>query len=347
MLLGLPVALVLGHWALMGKNPPRPFEALKLASVLLAMIVAAMGWLGYYDYRAFRDPRTLPYTINRATYARAPYFIWQPLRTEPFYRHEEMRSFYEWESRDFYKYHSPASFVPSNLKTAWRNTQFFAGFALLAPLLMLRRLFLDRRIRFLILCVLVLMAGSSIMIFVLPHYLAPFTAAFYAIGLQAMRHLRLWAPEGRPAGAAIVRLTVILCVMLAGVRLFSRPLGLSVPQWPSGGWFWTWAGPEHFGTERAGIETYLEHLPGGQLAIVRYAHKREPLNQWVYNAADIDASKVVWAGEVNSASDRELLDYYRDRKAWLIEPDETPARVSPYPLPPPVGPDKSAMSRIQ
>ena len=341
MLLCLSVAVVIGHWVMFGEDRPQPFKVLKLVSIPLALIVAALVWLGYYDYRAFGNPLTLPYTINRATYATAPYFVWQPLRPEPFYRHEEMRLFYEWESKDISKVYSPASFVPSNLKTAWRNTQFFAGFALLPPLLMLPRLFLDRRIRFLMLCVLVLMAASSIMMYVLPHYLAPFTAAFYAIGLQAMRHLRLWAPEGRPAGAAIVRLTVTLCVMLAGLRLFAGPLELGVPQWSSGGWFWTWAGPEHFGTERAGIENYLEHLPGKQLAIVRYAHKRVPQDQWVYNSADIDVSKVVWAGEVDPGSDRELLNYYCDRKAWMIEPDQTPARVSPYPILPPLAGSKS------
>ena len=36
---------------------------------------------------------------------------------------------------------------------------------------------MDRRIRFLVLCVLVLTAGMAIEIFLLPHYMAPFTAA--------------------------------------------------------------------------------------------------------------------------------------------------------------------------
>jgi hypothetical protein len=40
----------------------------------------------------------------------------------------------------------------------------------------------------------------TIQVFLLPHYFAPFTAAFDAIGLQAMRHLRLWKPQGRQAG---------------------------------------------------------------------------------------------------------------------------------------------------
>jgi hypothetical protein len=333
MLLGLPVALVLGHWAFLGKNRPRGFELLKLASGPLAMTIGALAWLGYYDYRAFGSPLTLPYTINRATYATAPYFIWQSPRPEPVYRHAEMRGFYEWESKDVPKVHSPASFVSDNIQKAWFVLQFFAAYTLLPPLIMLPRLFLDRRIRFLILSVLVLMAGALMMVYLLTHYVAPFAAAFYAIGLQAMRHLRVWTPEGRPVGRAMVRLTVVLCIVLAGVRLLSGPLNLTVSEWPFNQSCLMWYGPDHWGQERAHIEMTLQHLPAKQLGIVRYARKREPLNQWVYNSADIDASKVVWAGEVDPVSDRELLNYYRDRQVWLIEPDETPARVSPYPIP--------------
>jgi len=54
------------------------------------------------------------------------------------------------------------------------------------------------------------------------------------------------------------------------------------------------------------------------------------LDEWVYNDADIDGSKLIWAREMDAAKNVELLDYYRGRKAWLIEPDETPVRVSPY-----------------
>jgi len=54
-------------------------------------------------------------------------------------------------------------------------------------------LFGNRRVRFLVLCDTVLAAGMSIEIFVLPHYLAPFTATFYGIALQAMRHFRVWS----------------------------------------------------------------------------------------------------------------------------------------------------------
>ena len=198
---------------------------------------------------------------------------------------------------------------------------------------MIRRVFLDKRMRFLIVCVLILAAGMVIEIFLIPHYVAPFTAVFYAIGLQAMRHLRVWRPGDKPAGATMVRLLVTICLIGAGLRLFPGPLHLALPEWPASSWTDRWYGPDHFGTERARVETGLETLPGKQLVIVRYTAQHNPLNEWVYNAPDIDASKVVWARDMGSAHNLELMHYYPDRKVWLVEPDAIPAVVSPYTLP--------------
>jgi hypothetical protein len=197
---------------------------------------------------------------------------------------------------------------------------------------MLPRVLLDHRIRFLVLCVLVLMAGQLVEVFLFPHYLAPFTAAFYAIGLQAMRHLRLWTPGDQPVGMTLARLTVTLCIVLAGVRLCAEPLHLGLPVWP-GAWASEWyCLDSRSGTARAQVETRLEQMPGRQLVIVRYATDHNSLDEWVYNAADIDGSKVIWAREMDQAENLELIRYYKDRTVWMVEPDTKPARVSLYPL---------------
>jgi hypothetical protein len=94
-----------------------------------------------------------------------------------------------------------------------------------------------------------------------------------------------------------------------------------------------WYGPELYGTERAQIETRLDQLPGKQLVIVRYSSTHNTLDEWVYNRADIAAAKVIWAREMDDASNRELLNYYPDRKAWLVQVDAKPATLTPYPAP--------------
>jgi hypothetical protein len=331
MLLCLPVAFVLGRWMLFGKNRPSAAVQIRCAAAPLALIVAAGVWMGYYDYRAFGSPLTLPYTVNRNMYAMAPYFVWQSQRPEPAYRHEVMRHFYYvGELRGVEKYHSLIGFASESLLKATRGVLFFAGIALLLPLVMLRRVLMDRRIRFLVLCVLILTAGMAIEIFLLPHYMAPFTAAFYAIGLQAMRHLRLWRPEGQPVGMTMVRLTVTVCFVMAGLRLYAGPLHFRLPEWPASLWNFSWYGPGHFGTERAQMEAGLEQLPGGQLVIVRYSAAHNPFDEWVYNAPDIDGSKVIWARGMQAAEDLELIQHYKNRKVWLVLPDKEPAEVSPY-----------------
>jgi hypothetical protein len=84
----------------------------------------------------------------------------------------------------------------------------------------------------------------------------------------------------------------------------------------------------------------LEHLPGRQLLIVRYTPTHNPLDEWVYNAANIAASPVIWAREMQTADNLELIRYYKDRTVWLIEPDKHPAEISPYPSP---GPERAAV----
>ncbi|MGA2085425.1 MAG: hypothetical protein ABSG60_07900 [Terracidiphilus sp.] len=334
LLLCLPVSVVLGRWIFFGKNRPSAAVLIRRAAFPLAVIVAAGAWMGYYDYRAFGSPLILPYTIARNTYAVAPYYVWQSPRPVPNYRHEEMRRFYtEREPKGLSEPGTLPGFLSQNLPKLAEGLVFFAGFALLPPLIMLPRVLLDRRIRFLVLCVPIWIAGIVICITFVPHYLAPYTAAAYAIGLQSMRHLRFWKPEGRPAGKAFVRLTVTLCILMAGLRLSAEPLHLTPRPFPLGGWLCWWWGPGNFGAERARIEADLEQLPGKQLIIVRYSPQHEPWNEWVYNAADIDGSKVIWAREMDAANNVELMRYYKDRHVWLVQPDSQSEEVSPYPMP--------------
>ncbi len=331
MLLCLPVAIALGRWLWDAQNRPSLSVIFRRTALPLLLLVAAAAWLGYYDYRAFGNPLTLPYTVNRATYAMAPYFIWQTPRPEPVYRNETMRNFYNFELDDFNHTRSIGGMLSQTVIKLARAILFFAGIGLIPPIFMLRRALIDRRIQFLTLCIFTMIAGTAISVFMLPHYLAPFTAVFYAIGLQATRHLRVWRPEGRAMGLALVRASLSICLIVACLRVFDCPLKIPIPEWGDSIWNGEWYGPDHFGTDRAMLEQELSSLPGKQLVLVRYLPNHWPYDEWVYNAADINDSKVIWARAMDPTNDEELIKYYKDRHVWLVEPDTQPVKVTPYP----------------
>lgn len=330
-LLCLPVAIRLGVWLVSGKALPSLGALLRMAALPLALIVGALCWLAYYDYRNFGSPTTLPYTVNRATYAIAPYFVWQNAHPEPRYRHAELRRFYRFEAGMFVPDHSVLKIAKMHAITGSAVLTFFCGFALLPPLFFVPGAFTDRRIRFLSVCLLLLVAGLSVEVFLTPSYLAPFTAAIYGLGIQAMRHLSHWRLKGDRVGRAILRVSVLICVVMVALRPFNRMLGMPVQEWPLLDWNFRWYGPDHFGADREGVQEKLEGLAGKQLAIVRYSPTHPPLEEWVYNSADINGSKVVWTRDMGAAANRDLLHYYEDRKIWLVEPDRTPPLVVPYP----------------
>jgi hypothetical protein len=79
----------------------------------------------------------------------------------------------------------------------------------------------------------------------------------------------------------------------------------------------------------------LDTMGGKHLVLVRYSREHHPGNEWVYNGADIDASPVVWARELDRESNARLIEYFGDRHIWLVEPDAPTPRLVPYSEAPP------------
>ena len=327
LLLTTPVLLYLGRWLFRQENTPPAAVMLRRLVPSLLLIVCTFCWMAYYNHRVFGNAFTEPYSVDRTTYAIAPHFVWQAPHHPPAYRHKVMRDFYAgWELDQYKKLHSVHGFVRETVWKFLRAVLFFAGLSLLPVAFALPWALADRRMRFLWICVLFLTAGMLFETWLIPHYLAPFTAAFYALGLQCARHLRAWRSSGKRVGVAVVRFLVTACILLVCLRIAAKPLHLRLGSWPTTCWF----GAEGFGDARAHVQAALEQHPGAQLAIVRYSTNHDPVDEWVYNAADIDRSKVIWAREMGGGQDRELLDYYKDRTVWLVQPDQNPAIVSRY-----------------
>jgi len=175
------------------------------------------------------------------------------------------------------------------------------------PLLMLPWTLRDRRMRFWLFACPVFLLGLALERYTQPHYLAPFLGVLFVLLLQGMRHL--WVSRW---GRYVVGVVVLACVGGFVQQVVS-------PRMPY---------PYPGNLQRARILRQLEGTAGQHLVLVHYGAEHDVLQEWVYNRADIDGAKVVWAREMSPAEDRELKSYFRDRKIWVVDADAAEPRLT-------------------
>ncbi len=172
------------------------------------------------------------------------------------------------------------------------------------------------------------------------HYIAAVTCLFVLVSVTGLRLLSLVSIRGVPSGADAARLLLFLCVahfaFWYGAHLFDDA------DWSKAmRRYETWDAINHQNPERRiYINRQLAQMSGKQLVFVRYWPQHIFQDEWVYNAADIGASKVVWARDLGPQEDEQLRHYYADRTAWLLEPDALPPKLSNYVSQPAKEPEK-------
>ncbi|MDP9114477.1 MAG: hypothetical protein M3O20_12455, partial [Acidobacteriota bacterium] len=329
------VSAVILLWCLRKLHTPLRVVCLNVALPALAVLGVCAAGIAYNDYRVTGDALTLPYQAHDRQYAMASLFAPAPLRPEPVYRHAIMRKFWaEWNVGQWTDARTSPRIV-SLVKLLVIGSFFFPFWALMVPVLLwpyaLRTL--EEQATVLLLVVMLLMIAPVIA--AQPHYVAAFAGVFYLRFLHSVKRLWSWRQWGKPVGRILASglLALIfgqLWVNLAGNfgsgkdrdgypfgrDIYSRGLAIRTAS---------------FAAERYSMLQRLEQLPGRQLVMVRYAPEHDPQNDWVYNEADIDASRVVWAREMGPKQDEPFFEYFYDRKVWLLEPDLSPPKLSRCP----------------
>jgi hypothetical protein len=330
----VPIAVALFVWMTGKKGPPLRRLMRRLLLPMGLSLAIAFGAMSYYFWRVTGSPFRIPYQVNIATY-HLVYFPWQKLDPTAKYNHDVMREFYQgapvagqYGLAHLHPVRSlllkPAPFWLFYLGPAL-TLPFFAWFAIRVHGRF--RWPMSRKSRFLLLVCGATFVGLALPIYLPPaHYSAALTAAVYALLLQALRSMRLWRPNGQPTGRFLVRAVLIICFVLLPLRAAAPLLHIQL----SPTVIHTWYSTDFHNIDRARLLGDLEKNQEKQLVIVRYRPDHEILEEWVYNGADIDGSKVVWARDMGGAKNRELIDYFKDRRVWLVQPDEKPVRVTPY-----------------
>lgn len=319
LLLTLPVVVALLLWVF-SKGRPNPRILIRSVVLPLMLTLAGGGILtGYYFYRVTGSPFRMPYQVNRDSYSIARYFYGQAPNVTPVYHHEAMRHFYLKEFQRYQEARSLKGFVRETFVKVLFTWVWYIGPALTFPMFSIAFMLRDRRIRWLLIAGGLSVAGMELVFFYAPTYAAPLTCLILALLMQGLRHLRQWRIDGRPTGLLLARALVLICALMLPVQIYllhrhnKSPEGL-----PNG-------------QARYGILSQLNPLPGEQLVLVRYRPDHDVLStEWVYNDADIDHAKVIWAREMSPAENDTLIRYFANRKVWLLEADEKPPRLEPY-----------------
>jgi hypothetical protein len=319
LILCLPVMFVLTWWLCSEQSPAWLVTVPRLVLPFSAVMLLCGSFIGYYNWRGTGNALLFPYSLNDQTYSAIPTLFWEKLRPPLHYQNLQFENFYNVVTRQMWLQGRVHGILSAVSHLAWLSltaTSFYFWPELCVPLSLVERIVLDRRVRFLLAQTGICFLGFLLVPWEEARYVAPLTATLFVLLVQGIRHLRHWAPDGRPVGVAFSRGVFLLSVLLAPFRPFPNSLERHPPQ----------------GIEfRAQFESRLNSSPGGHLVIVRYSPEHNSNREWVYNRADIDHAKIVWAREIPGVNIHPLLDYFHGRRVWLVEPDAAPPRITPYP----------------
>ncbi len=172
--------------------------------------------------------------------------------------------------------------------------------------------------------------GTNLFPYLLVHYLAAVTCLFLLISVAGLERIARFRVGTSPVGLDIVRVLILLCgaqfVLWYSVHLFERhgvPLGLLEYE--------TWDGINHPSADRrAGITKKIAAIPGSLLIFVHYTQRHIFQQEWVWNAADIDTARVVFARDRGDEENEKLIHYYGQRSVFWLEPDGQPPTLLPW-----------------
>lgn len=317
LMVSIPVLVVLGIWIIRTRCVTWRIRFCRVVLPLVLALLLAASWMGFYNFRVTGDPFRMPYQVHESAYAITPLFLWQPLKAEPPYNHKILRASHRGSISFFLNQQSLEGWLETSINYKIKNFWvFFFGIIFIPPMLVMAvspKAWRKRNVMFPLGICMLMMAALLIEPYFFPHYAAPITCLVCLLLIESLRQTRRFTWRGKPIGRKFVN--GILLALLA-----STILSLTM-----------WEKPSRWILEKARISRELEQSGESHLVIVRYNQNHLLNHEWVYNRAELDNAKVIWAREMGSQADRELLDYFKDRRVWLLEADQHPPHLVQYP----------------
>jgi hypothetical protein len=310
------------------------WRMLRPGVLVAACSVLAIGgaWTGIYNKAITGSPLHLPYLLHDHMYNTTPVFWFLPMRTEPVYDQPRLAGQHGNNGREAIEYKELGQ-GPLRPWRAFTATLWYMGltlgvavlFTLLVPVAWRDPLY--RKMAIVAGFFILAMSAET---FQSQHYFAPVWAGLglmIAVWAEHAWNLRIrnWR-VGRP----LVVLALLSPALITPLPHLLRPL-TTAHALAAG----TIKAPPdlHWPRRRKALIDELSHLDRDQLVIVRYPWLRWRVEEeWVYNGADIDHQRVIFAHDFGPDENRALLDHYPDRSVVLLtfDPDTGQEKIEPY-----------------
>jgi len=298
----------------------------------IALLALGAGWMLYYNWRGTGHALLMPYELNLQAYHITKPFFFQKPNPIPHYRHLAMRAFYVYHELPYaLRWENDAGYF-----TLVKAGIYYAFFLWPFLFLIVPCMYALWHSRLRIVLLSLALVAAVLFAQIWPpesHYAAPVTGAVLLLLLYALRFLRnypkpslsthaLW---GSRALAIIVALWMISPIAEKLWNPFSLINAIQQP-----GAVPTNLLPIPMQFQRARILSDLRARGGKHLVIVGYPARDVPSQEWVYNEADIDHSKIVWARDMGYLQNLDLLEHYPDRQVWYVDRGDVAASLVPY-----------------
>ena len=293
----------------------RPFSMSRLCrNVILPMtllLAPVFGWMAYYNYRVTGNALEIPYLAHDKQYVVESPLLWQNrAKAAPVYSNSFLEDFWTIaaanENQLARDHWLKAHF--SDLITLGR---FFLGWPLMICLIaFVRPLWRDPTARCALLLGAGFYAGAAWDARLFPHYAAPATALVYILAASSLRAIR----NAWPGNFAERR---YLAWGILGLFAVTTAMGILTPE--NRNLF----GPVdfHIRAKHASVLEQIERYPGQHLVLVRYGTRHDMYEELVFNQADLDRARVVWARSLGPEKDRRLIHHFSTRQVWMLEDD--------------------------
>lgn len=329
----------------------RPFEGLVatvLSSLLLlvlwhgwsfksklTIVVRSLPWaglpialslfaIGMHNYAFTGHVGRMSYLVYEQQYGVAPLFVFGHQHTPEMEStgqlSDTVRDFhYGWSLNSFTQRAGVVGWLKGIVEAGWKASRFWVLLAIL-PVITVCHWWRYRLTAWLAIVLVLQVCFSATVCWVFPHYLAPILPCLLTLSVIGLRRIFRMFVKAKlvPLARPVRFVAVILVAQLTLLAILAAQQRTNPSQ--------SWA------LQRAEIAAELSSRDGKHLVLVEYASDHALLQEWVYNLADLEESKVLWArGEREDWNALLMEKYQPSRFIWRLEPDRpgaTPELIS-------------------